>query len=186
MDLLDVILSRATSVVPARMGLLLSSLDRDHHLHSLDELISWITRMKASFELDVERIPLQEVRHWVFGTDEIYHEKRKYFSVIGVNVLIDNREVASWDQPLVKSAQEGIMAFIVKKINGVYHFLVQAKLEAGNFDIIELAPTVQCLTGNYREGLKEYDVPFLDVVLEARADQIWSSAFQSEEGAFLP
>ena len=49
-------------------------------------------------------------------------------------------------QPLVQPAQEGLVAFVIKKINNVYHFLVQAKLESGNFDILELAPTVQCLT----------------------------------------
>ena len=65
---------------------------------------------------------------------------------------------------------------------GIYHFLVQAKVEAGNFDILELAPTVQCLTGNYRTGENEYFVPFLDEILNAEKDQIWYSALQSEEG----
>src|SRR5262249_6306151 len=106
----------------------------------------------------------------------------RYFSVIGVTVAIRNREVVSWDQPMIKPAQEGIIAFIVKRINGIYHFLVQAKLEPGNFDIIELAPTVQCLTGNYRTGLNEYSVPFLHEILNAPPHRIWYSAMQSEEG----
>lgn len=163
-------------------GLLLSMLERDRHYHHVDEIISWITRKKAKYDLDVQRIPLRSVKHWNVGESEIYHENRKYFSVIGVKVEIGNREVKSWDQPIIKSAQEGIIAFIIKKINGIYHFLVQAKLEAGNFDIIELAPTVQCLTGNYRKGYNEYDVPFLEDVLEAKPEQIWYSTWQSEEG----
>lgn len=73
-------------------------------------------------------------------------------SMWGCRVEIGNREVISWDQPMVRSAQEGLMGFIVKKIDGIYHFLVQAKLESGNFDVVEMAPTVQCLTGNYRKG----------------------------------
>ena len=163
-------------------GLLISMLDDRRHLHNVDEIISWITRQKSFYDLDVEKIPLNTVKSWIIEKDEIYHENHKYFSVIGVNVEIGNREVQSWDQPLIKAAQEGIIAFIVKKINGIYHFLVQAKLEAGNFDIIELAPTVQCLTGNYRQGQSEYDVMFLDEVLNARPDQIWYSTYQSEEG----
>src|SRR5690606_25998035 len=103
--------------------------------------------------------------HWKRDDMSIHHEQQKYFSVIGVRAEIGNREVASWTQPLVKSAQEGIIAFIIKKINGVYHFLVQAKMESGNFDIIELAPSVQCLTGNYRKGLNDYEVEFIDYVL---------------------
>jgi len=164
------------------MGILLSMLDRDKHLHSIDEIISWITRIKSFYDLEVEHIPLNHVKSWNIGPQEIYHDDRNYFSVIGVNVEIENREVRSWDQPLIKAAQEGIIAFIVKKINGIYHFLVQAKLEAGNFDIIELAPTVQCLTGNYRKGKNEYDVMFLDEVINARPEQILYSTFQSEEG----
>lgn len=163
-------------------GLLISMLDSKRHLHNVDEIISWMTRQKAFYDLDVERIPLKSVKNWIISGDEIYHQNRKYFSVIGVNVEIGNREVQSWDQPLIKAAQEGIIAFIIKNINGIYHFLVQAKLEAGNFDIIELAPTVQCLTGNYRKGQNEYDVMFLDEVLNARPEQIWYSTFQSEEG----
>jgi oxidase EvaA len=45
-----------------------------------------------------------------------------------------------------------------------------------------MAPTVQCLTGNYREGAKEYEPEFLSYVLNAKKEQILYSAFQSEEG----
>ena len=86
------------------------------------------------------------------------------------------------DQPMIKSAQEGIIGFLVKKINGIYHFLVQAKLESGNFDVIEMAATVQCLTGNYRKGANEYDVPYLDYFLNPDPANIWYSTYQSEEG----
>ena len=51
-----------------------------------------------------------------------------------------------------------------------------------NFDILELAPTVQCLTGNYRIGLNEYSVPFINEVINAPKEKIWYSAMQSEEG----
>lgn len=163
-------------------GLLVSMLERDRHHHSVDQIISWITRKKSVYDLDIQHIPLKSVRNWKVDDAEVYHEKRKYFSVIGVQVEIDNREVKSWDQPIIKSAQEGIIAFIIRKINGIYHFLVQAKLEAGNFDIIELAPTVQCLTGNYRKGFNEYEVMFLEDVLNAKPENIWYSTWQSEEG----
>lgn len=163
-------------------GLLRSSLDKDVHLHETEQIISWVTRLKSFYELEVSRIPLQSVKRWIVTPNEIRHEDGKYFSVIAVNVEIGNREVTKWSQPLIKSAQEGIIAFLIKRINGIYHFLVQAKLEAGNLDIIELAPTVQCLTGNYRKGLNDYEPPFLDIVLNASPDQIRYAAFQSEEG----
>lgn len=165
-------------------GLLQSELDENNALNSIEDIISWITRLKSFAELDVDKIPLKDVEHWEKDELSIYHKDKKYFEVIGVNAEIGNREVASWTQPLVKSAQEGLIAFIIKKINGVYHFLVQAKMESGNFDIIELAPTVQCLTGNYRKGKNEYEVDFIDYVLEPEKHnaKVQYAAFQSEEG----
>ena len=165
-----------------RTGLLTSLLDNTRSLHSIDDIISWITSLKAKYELNVEGIPLNRVEQWQKDEYEIYHISRNYFSVIGVSVEIGNREVASWTQPLVKAAQEGIIAFLIKKINGIYHFLVQAKLEAGNFDILEMAPTVQCITGNYRNVSPQDRPPYLDYVLTISPEHIKYSTYQSEEG----
>lgn len=161
---------------------LYSVLSGTNHLHDLQDIIQWITSLKFKYELEVTSIGISEMKHWSYDGNIIRHESGKYFDVMGVRVEIGNREVVSWDQPMVRSAQEGLMGFIVKKINGIYHFLVQAKLESGNFDVIELAPTVQCLTGNYRKGKNEYTIPYLEQVLNAPEKNIWYSSYQSEEG----
>jgi oxidase EvaA len=161
---------------------LYSVLSETNHLLDLQDIIHWITSLKFKYELEVKPIGISEMQHWTYDGNTVSHENGKYFDVIGVRVEIGNREVFSWDQPMIRSAQEGLIAFIVKKINGIYHFLVQAKLESGNFDVVELAPTVQCLTGNYRQGKNEYTIPYLEQVLNAPQENIWYSSYQSEEG----
>ncbi len=161
---------------------LYSVLSSTNHLHELHDIIHWITSLKFKYELDVSEIGISNLKHWIYDGNTIYHDQKKYFEVIGVNVQISNREVVSWDQPMIRSAQEGLIGFLVKKINGIYHFLVQAKLEAGNFDIVELAPTVQCLTGNYRKGENEYTIPYLEYFINVVPENVWYSTYQSEEG----
>lgn len=161
---------------------LYSVLSGDNHLNELQDIIQWITSLKFKYELDVTPVGISEMKNWIYDGNTIHHESGKYFDVMGCRVEIGNREVVSWDQPMVRSAQEGLMGFIVKKINGIYHFLVQAKLESGNFDIVEMSPTVQCLTGNYRKGKNEYTIPYLEQILNAPKDKIWYSSYQSEEG----
>jgi dTDP-4-dehydro-6-deoxy-alpha-D-glucopyranose 2,3-dehydratase len=181
-DFFEMVDTRDERLSEQYKSLLISALESRRQLHTLEEIISWITTLKTKFELNVRRIPLNLVDGWVKTAAQIHHVDGKYFSVVAANIEIGNREVTKWSQPLVRPAQEGILAFIVKPINGVYHFLVQAKLEAGNLDILELAPTVQCLTGNYRKGQNEYKVPFLDRVLEAAEEQVIFRAMLSEEG----
>lgn len=161
---------------------LYSVLSAENHLHDLHDIIQWITLMKFKYELSVTPIGISQMRHWTYDGHTISHKEGKYFDVIGVSIEIGNREVVSWDQPMVHPAQAGLIAFIVKKIRGIYHFLVQAKMECGNFDIVEMAPTVQCMTGNYRKGQNEYSIPYLEEVLNAPKERIWYSCYQSEEG----
>lgn len=158
-----------------------SALTKSGGLHSIENIITFLTQLKSVYDLDVKQIPLNELSSWIIGESEIYHKDRKYFKVIAVDVEIGNREVVKWSQPMVEPAQDGLCAFVCKEINGLLHFAVQAKLECGNHDIIEFAPTVQCLTGNYRQT-KEGALPFLDYVLNAKPEQIVFDTLQSEEG----
>ncbi len=164
-----------------KRAFLKSALSSGNALYSIDRIITFITQYKSLYDLDVKQMSLKAMRQWIVEEDLIYHAERKYFRVIAVDVEIGNREVVKWSQPMIEPAQEGLCAFVCKEINGLLHFAVQAKLECGNHDIIEFAPTVQCLTGNYRHT-KEGDLPFLDYVLTAKQNQIVFDTLQSEEG----
>lgn len=150
-------------------------------LKNVDEIIHFITNIKSKYDLFVNIIPLQDIMDWKITNYEISRSDGKYFKVIGVNVSISNREVVSWQQPMIQPSHPGICAFICKKIDGIVHFIVQAKLECGNRDIIEMAPTVQCLTGDYRSP-DSLPVPFLNYVLNASNDMTIIDTVQSEEG----
>ena len=159
-------------------GMILSS-TTNHSIISTRNHLSWLTSLKSKYDLWVSPCPVLDMPAWKKTEREIVRDDEKYFKIIGVNVTISNREVATWCQPLVEPMQNGLCAFIIKKINGVYHFLVQAKLECGNFDVMELAPTVQCLTGE----VGKVDRPdFYDYVINAKKEQIVADAWQSEEG----
>ena len=168
--------------VNKNQDMLISALVSENSIKTLEEIISWITALKCKYDLEITRIPFNKIKNWIINNTEIHHIEHKYFSIIAADIFIENREVLNWSQPLVKPAQEGLIGFVVKKINGIYHFLVQAKIEAGNFDILELAPTVQCLTGNYRKGVNEYEVPFINEVLNSTKEKVIFKTLQSEEG----
>lgn len=161
------------------LGMLLSSNNRNNSKHTFDDIIKWITYLKCKYELSIKPKSIYDIKNWQVTPNDIRHKENKYFKVIAAQVEISNREVKNWSQPLVEPLQEGIIAFVVKKINGIYHFLVQAKLECGNFDIIEMAPTVQCITGSYKQAKQ---VPYLNYILKVDKEQIRFDTLQSEEG----
>ncbi len=149
---------------------------------TLDDVLHRLSELKSRFELVVEKIPLRDVKDWRVTPTEIVHKDRQFFRILGVNVTISNREVAQWCQPIVQPLQEGLCVLFAKRIGGVLHFLLQAKVECGNFDVVEFAPTIQCLTGSWTSP-QGYVPDFLyDFLSGAVIDRILFDTKQSEEG----
>lgn len=157
----------------------LKSFISKNSVNTTDNLLSWYTSQMMKWELEVTQKPLTKLEGWNINKWAIEGDER-FFSVIGVNVIAGTREQTHWMQPLLKDTHVGLLAFICQEKEGVLHFLVQAKVEAGNLDLIELAPTVSC--SNYDYVKTKPNRPFLfDQVFDS-SNSILFDSLQSEEG----
>jgi len=156
----------------------LQSLCSKEAKHSFQDIISWFTELRTDLKLDISPSDMRELDSWDFSRHSISHTAGKYFEIIGIHAEIGNREVSCWDQPLMKQVNEGLVGFLVKEFNGIWHVLVQAKVEPGNLDVLSMSPTVQCITGSYKK--MEYFVPYIDYFL--KGSKIHYDTLQSEEG----
>lgn len=149
------------------------------------DITSWLVEEKARHTLVRRSIPLNRVRGWVRTSDSIVHESGRYFSVIGLDVRANNREVARWSQPIVAPAGEGLAALLVRRWDGVLHALVQARVAAGAVDVVEIGPTVHVTPVNVQHLPREQWPPYLDYVLTVAPEQIRYDVRLSEEGGRL-
>jgi oxidase EvaA len=143
--------------------------------NSTEFILNWLTKKKLDCNIEVESIPLAEMKEWKMNLNGIVHRKNKFFKVIGVEVAIENREVTSWSQPMIEPCEKGLIALGFCYINEIPHFLVRAKFEIGSFDKIEFAPSIQTSFSN----LNEDDKWVLDQF--KKGDKVFS-VYQSEEG----
>ncbi|MFI2200290.1 NDP-hexose 2,3-dehydratase family protein [Streptomyces sp. NPDC020192] len=151
-------------------------------LHSDTQLLSWFTGERSRHDVLARCVPLAAVRGWKHGVEAIEHEHGRYFRVVAVSVRGSSRERVSWTQPLIEPVGPGVVAFLVREIDGVPHVLVNARAEGGFLDTVELAPTVQCTPGNHAHLPVADRPPFLDTVLGADPSRIRYQAVHSEEG----
>lgn len=182
-DFTDYISPITASLTMSEFGRgLIKSAQTTSGVSTMRQLLSWLTGLKAKYDLIVKTKPIDKLQGWYRSETEIANDNGKFFRIIGVKVSISNREVTSWCQPLVQPMQQGLCAFIIKKKGGVWHFLVQAKMECGNYDVLELAPTVQSLTDNFRVYSGQGRATFTDYVLETPKERVVYDVLQSEEG----
>lgn len=178
-QLLEPLAALGLAAKAPKLELLLSELAVHGGYRDFVEIRSWFTQLKMEYELNVTPIPLNAVEKWTRDRYTYHHEQRRFFSVIGVRVRAEEREVVEWCQPLVEQVDGGIAGFLIKTINGIPHLLVQAKVEPGNFDVLEMAPTVQCITSSYGPNDGR---PYLDLFLSPPPSSVLYDRLQSEEG----
>ncbi|GAA2617266.1 NDP-hexose 2,3-dehydratase [Streptomyces tubercidicus] len=155
---------------------------RNAGLHSDTEIRSWITTRRARHEITAEPWPLREAAGWHRSDEAISHESGLFFSIVAVDVSSHRREVPAWSQPLLEPHGLGIAALLVKRIGGVSHALLSARVEPGFLDVVELGPTVQCTPESYDHLPSGQRPRYLDVVLDRRPERTLFDAVLSEEG----
>ncbi len=161
-------------------ALIASTLARDEGCQPIEAVLSWLTEIRACAEIDSQPCALNDVPGWERDAHELRRRDGRYFRIFGVEVESDAREVSGWTQPMVQPVEAGIAAFVTKRIGGLLHFLVQARMEPGVWNLIELAPTVQWLPGVPTD---EDQAPFLlEEVKTGGAGVVRHRSTQCEEG----
>ena len=146
-------------------------------LNSIERVISWLTQARVRTKSKRERIPLKDVSNWKMENCQIRHVTRNYFSVVAIKVTSNNREISEWTQPILKESKLGFIGSLIKKFEGVDHYLVRAKIEPGNIDTIAIGPTVQYSYENI-----DQDDRFMPLFSNAKLGEIRYKARLSEEG----
>ncbi|MFS1512887.1 NDP-hexose 2,3-dehydratase family protein [Chengkuizengella sp. SCS-71B] len=157
--------------------LLQSALNHKGAVNSLEHINAWLLDLKKKKRFEIEMISLNELldKGWNKNNKRIFNHNYDEFEVNYLKIHIENREVNTWSQPIVVDHQVKLNGFIVKKINGLYHFLAQACEQYGYHDGVEIGPTVH--------NVSSYSsVAYMDFFQNAKNEKILYSQILSEEG----
>ena len=122
----------------------------------------WFQNQKKINKINTKIINLSELDKWNSNTVAISHDSKKFFKVVGLKV-ISNFFKKNWDQPIIVQNELGILGIIKNNKNKKY--LLQAKVEPGNKNKLQLSPTVQATKSNYNQVHKGKIVPYLEYFL---------------------
>lgn len=156
---------------------------RNNIFHELDDTKQWLKALQEKPGYKVEQIPLEALEHWYFEPDtgNLKHASGKFFSIIGLDCR-PIYDAAPWQQPIINQPEVGILGILSKEFEGIRYFLMQAKMEPGNINKVQISPTLQATYSNYTQTHKGRTPPYLEYFLDANAKVI-RSQLQSETGS---
>ena len=103
----------------------------DFPLISMQKINKWIKIKDKVFNLKIKIKPLINLKNWIVKSDRIRHKKNRHFSVIGININANKREVKVWDQPIIKGKEMAFAGFLIKEFNKTNHYLCRYNKKPG-------------------------------------------------------
>ena len=103
----------------------------DIPLYSMNKILKWLSKKDKIFYLSVKIKPLNKLRDWKVGNDKIEHKNKNHFSVVGINVKSNKREIKEWDQPIIKGKKLALAGFIICYFNNTKHYLCKYNKKPG-------------------------------------------------------
>lgn len=159
-------------------GIIASWASKDGHAHTTEELLSWVQERNATVAVSIKKIQPQQDEDWQYIESEgiIANRNRTFFTISGFRK-------GDIEQPIILQQEIGYLGILCKKINGVIHFLMQAKIEPGNVNKIQISPTIQATKSNFTQKHGGKKPPYLEFFLEADKYEIIVDQIQSEQSA---
>ncbi|MFZ3597759.1 NDP-hexose 2,3-dehydratase family protein [Streptomyces sp. BH104] len=149
-----------------------------------DAVPGWLAAHRRAGGAVVRRIPFAELDNWSFDPDtgNLGHSSGRFFTIEGLHVAGPDH---TWQQPIIVQPEIGILGILAKEFDGVLHFLMQAKMEPGNPNLVQLSPTVQATRSNYTQAHGGAAVKYLEHFLEPARERVLTDVLQSEHGSWF-
>ena len=116
-------------------------------------LESWLNARRTESDSSVEQIPLKSLRRWRLdrsdGFLKLRHDTTRFFSVEGFRVRTNFGPKAEWDQAAIRQPERGLLGIVARVHEGVLELLMQAKMEPGCVNAVQVSPTIQATRSNY-------------------------------------
>lgn len=147
---------------------------------ALDSLTAWRREVVESSGFRCTPIPFAESREWRWQDGFLRHRTGGFFAVGGLRVRSRRPELDGREQLILLQPETAINGFLVRRAAGGVEVLFQGRVEPGNVEAMQLAPTVQSTEANYKRLHGGGATAFLEWFTEARAPIVYDE-LQSEE-----
>ena len=146
------------------------------------DVISWIKKLNLETEVKITKKGLSDDKFWFLDceTGFIKNKKNAFFSVVGIEGCINGNKV---EQPIIVQDEIGYLGLLCKDFDGITKFLMQAKIEPGNINCVQLSPTIQATMSNFTQKHGGKRPLYLEYFSNAQDEEIIFDQIQSEQSS---
>ena len=80
------------------------------------KFLNWFNSQRKKHKINIKIKGLNKLKKWRFNNEVIFHETKKFFKIIAIDVK-SNFGGKNWDQPIIVQNEQGILGIIKNKVN---------------------------------------------------------------------
>ena len=103
----------------------------DFPINKMSIIMNFIKNKKKKYFTSVKKISLCKLKNWTLANDTIINNKKNYFSIIGLSIRNNSREISEWNQPIIAQENLAFAGFITKIFKETLHYLVSFDIKPG-------------------------------------------------------
>lgn len=148
----------------------------------MNEILNWIHELNDKNYVKIESSTISNGSFWFYDKDKgcIRNRNNTFFSIYGIKGTINNKQI---DQPIIIQNEIGYLGIICKDFDGTTKYLMQAKIEPGNINCVQISPTIQATKSNFTQAHGGNKPFYLDYFLNAKNYEIIVDQIQSEQSS---
>lgn len=157
--------------------------DRDGNVNSMKDIRAWIKLRNEKSTVNIEKIDFSYEGFWHYDNRDGYirNDNNSFFQLAGYQEIEDDHIVG--EQPIIIQNEIGYLGILCKIIDGKLNFLMQAKIEPGNVNVIQLSPTIQATKSNFMKKHGGKTPYYLDYFVNSKQHTIVVDQIQSEQSS---
>lgn len=150
---------------------------------NISHIFEWVEEKNKNLKVSIVKNRLSDSDNWFYDekAGEIRNKNRSFFQIKGLQQYKDGQLII--EQPVLIQNEIGYLGIICKEIDGVLRFLMQAKIEPGNVNKIQISPTIQATKSNFTQKHGGKKPAYLDYFLNADKYTILFDQIQSEQSS---
>ncbi|MGF0019762.1 NDP-hexose 2,3-dehydratase family protein [Sporofaciens sp. SGI.106] len=154
----------------------------DNPFNSTEDILEWVKQKNESTKVNISKIPYKYDGFWYYDkeTGEIKNRNNSFFQIKG---LIKRDGESVYEQPIIIQNEIGYLGIIGKVIDGTLYFLMQAKIEPGNVNKIQISPTIQATKSNFMQAHGGKAPAYLEYFSNKNDYEIVVDQIQSEQSS---
>lgn len=157
--------------------------DREGNVNTMSDIYRWIDSRNRKLEVKIEKVDFSYEGFWHYDNSDGYirNNNNSFFQIAGYQE-IENDQIIG-EQPIIIQNEIGYLGILCKIINGTLNFLMQAKIEPGNVNVIQISPTLQATKSNFTRLHGGKAPHYLEYFLNAKNYEIVVDQLQSEQSS---